>query len=65
MLRDTDFKVKLAGIEDANTSPHRNLDTCIDTAHSTRESPARKGIDSESYDPEIQSTQQSYETEEF
>ena len=63
MLRDTDSKLELAGIEDANTCPHCNLDTNIGTAHSTRESPAPEGIDSESCDRETQSSQQGYDAE--
>jgi hypothetical protein len=61
MLRGSDSKVELAGIERANTSPLSNLDTYI----GTREAPAREGIDSESCDREIQPSQQSYEAEEF
>ena len=65
MLRDTNSKLELADIEDANTLPRFNPDTYIDTAHSTRESPARGGIDSESFDRDTQSSQQGYDAEEF
>lgn len=57
--------MKLAGIEDTNTSPLCSLDTYIGTGHFTRELPVREGIDSESCDREPQYSQQSYETEEF
>jgi hypothetical protein len=65
MLRDTNSKGELADIEDANTCPQCNPDTYIGTAHSTRESQVRGGIDSESCDPGTQPSQQSYNAEEF
>jgi hypothetical protein len=65
MLKDTDPKVELAGIDDGNTSPHRSVDTYIGSAHSTRESSAREGNDSEFYDRETQPSQQGYDAEEF
>ena len=42
-----------------------NPDTDIGTVHSTRESQARVGIDSESCDRETQPSQQDYDAEEF
>jgi hypothetical protein len=65
MLRDTDSKVGLAGIEDANTCPHCSPDTYICNAHSSRESPAPEGIESESCDCETEASQQGYDAEEF
>jgi hypothetical protein len=64
-LRDTNSNLELADIEDTNTCPECNPDTDIGTAHSTRESQARGGIDSESCDREAQSSQQGYDAEEF
>jgi len=65
MLRETNSNLELADIEDATTCPQYNPDTYIGTAHSTRESQARGGIDSESCDRETQPSQQGYDTEEF
>jgi hypothetical protein len=65
MFRDTNSKLELADIEGANTCPQCNSDTDIGTAHSTRESQARGGIDSESCDREAQSPQHGYDAEEF
>ena len=65
MLRDTNSKVELAGIEDATKCPRCNLDTYIITAHSLRESPVREGIDSWFCDRETQPSQQGYDTKEF
>lgn len=65
MLRDTDSTVEPAAIEDANTCPHSSQDTYTGAAHSTRESPAREGIDSEPSDRETQPSQQGYDAEEF
>jgi hypothetical protein len=65
MLRDTNSKLELADIEGANTCPQCNPDTDIGTAHSTRESQARGGIDSESCDRETQPSHQGYDAEEF
>ena len=64
-MRDTNSKLELEDIEDANTCPQYNPDIYFDTAHSTRESQARGGIDSESCDRETQSSQQGYDAEEF
>ena len=58
-----DSKVQLADIEDANTCPGCNNN--IGIAYSTRELPARGGIDSESWDSETQSSLQAYGHEEF
>ena len=60
MLRDTNSKLELADIEDTNTCPECNPDTDIGIAHSTRESQARGGIDSESCDREAQSSHREY-----
>ena len=65
MLRETNSKPELADIENANTCPQPNPDTYIGTAHSTRESQAHGGIDSESCDRETQPSQQGYDPEEF
>jgi hypothetical protein len=65
MLRDTNCKPELADVEDANTCPQCNPDIYIGTAHSTRESPARGGIDSESFDRETHHSHQGYDTEEY
>lgn len=65
MLRDTNSKLELADVEDANTCPQCNPDTYIGTAHSTRESPTRGGIDAGSFDRETQPPQQGYDAEEF
>jgi hypothetical protein len=65
MLRDAHSKPESADVEYANTRPQFNPDTYIDTAHSTRESPTRGGIDSESFDRDTQPSQQGYDAEEF
>jgi hypothetical protein len=65
MLRDMNSKLELAHIEDAKTRRRCNPDTDIGTVHSTRESQARVGIDSESCDRETQPSQQDYDAEEF
>ena len=65
MLRDTNPKLELAEIEDTNTCPQCNPDTYVDTTHSPRESPARGGFDSESFDRETHPFQQDYNAEEF
>ena len=65
MLRDTNSKSELADIEDTNTCPQCNPDIHIGTAHSTRESPVRGGIDSESFDRGSQTSQQGYGAEDF
>jgi hypothetical protein len=57
--------MKLAGDENANECPRCNLHTYIGTPHSTRESPVREGIDSESSDRETPPSQQGYDSEEF
>jgi hypothetical protein len=65
MLRDTNSKLELKDIEDANTCPQCNPDIYIGTPHSTRESQVRGGIDSESCDRETKPSQQGYDAEEF
>lgn len=65
MLRDTDSKVQLAGIEDANTCPHCNPDTYIGTVRSTHELPMRGGDRAEAADGESQAYQWGYDAEEF
>jgi hypothetical protein len=65
MLRDTNPKLELTDIEDTNTCPQCNPDTCVGTTHSTRESPVRGGFDSESFDRETNPFQQDYNAEEF
>jgi hypothetical protein len=65
MLRDTKSKRERADIEEANRCPRCDPDTDIGTAHSTRESQARGGIDSESCNRETESSQQGYDAEEF
>ncbi len=61
MLSDTDPKADWAGVGDANTCPHSNLDTYIGTVHFTRESSASEGIDHESPDWETGSSEEGYD----
>ena len=63
MLSDTDPKADFAGIGDANTCPHSNLDTYIGSVHFTRGSSASEGIDHESSDSETGYSEERYDVE--